>query len=103
MLMLLRDTLMDEGPLWLKLASPGVFASLYTLLLAAAAPDIGQPILLQADPVVQKFLPGMALGKSAGDSLSWLARFGGLILVLAGIPGLVGLVLGLLSGGSRKR
>jgi hypothetical protein len=103
MLMLLRDAFMDEGPLWLKLASPGVFVSLYALLLAAAAPDIGQPILLQADPVVQKFIPSMALGKSAVDSLSWLARFGGLLLVLAGIPGFLGFALGLLTGGSRKR
>jgi hypothetical protein len=103
MLMLLRDAFMDEGPLWLKLASPGVFVSLYALLLAAAVPDVGQPILLQADPVVQKFLPNMALGKTATDSVTWLARFGGLLLVLAGIPGFLGLVLGLLTGGSRKR
>jgi hypothetical protein len=102
MLMLLRDLFMDEGPLWLKLASPGVFVSLYVLLLAAAT-DIGQPILLQADPVLQKFFPGMPLGKAAVDSLTWLARFGGLLLVLAVIPGLVGLILGLFAGGSRKR
>jgi hypothetical protein len=73
------------------------------VLLLAAATDIGQPILLQADPVVQKFFPGMPLGKAAVDSLTWLARFGGLLLVLAVIPGLVGLILGLFAGGSRKR
>ena len=103
MLMLLRDAFVDEGPLWLKLASPGIFASLYALLLAAAVPDIGQPILLQADPVVQKFFPNMALGKAAVDSVTWLARFGGLLLVLSGIPGVIGLILGLLTGRSRKR
>ena len=103
MLMLLRDIFTDEGPLWLKLASPGVFVSLYALLLAAAAPDIGQPILLQADPVVQKFFPSMPLGKAAVDSVTWLARFGGLLLVLVGIPGLLGLVLGLITGTSRRR
>ena len=103
MLMLLRDMFVDEGPLWLKLATPGVFLSLYALLLAAAAPDIGQPILLQADPVVARFFPGMALGKGATDSLSWLARFGGLLLVLAGLPGFLGLVLGVFTGGSRRR
>jgi hypothetical protein len=103
MLMLLRDAFMDEGPLWLKLASPGIFASLYALLLAAAVPDIGQPILLQADPVVQKFFPSMALGKTAVDSVTWLARFGGLLLVLSGIPGVLGLILGVLTGSSRRR
>ena len=103
MLMLLRDIFVDEGPLWIKLASPGVFVSLYALLLAAATPDVGQPILLQADPVVQKFLPGMPLGKTAIDSLTWLARFGGLLLVLAGIPGIIGLILGLITRTSRKR
>lgn len=103
MLMLLRDMFGDPEPLWLKLAAPGVFASVYALLLAAAAPDVGQPILLAADPVVARILPGMALGPGSADSLSWLARFGALLLVLGGIPGGLGMVLGLLTGGSRKR
>jgi hypothetical protein len=102
MLMLLRDMFGDPEPLWLKLAAPGVFASVYALLLAAAAPDVGQPILLAADPIVGRILPGMALGPGSADSLSWLARFGGLLLVLGGIPGGLGMVLGLLTGGSRK-
>jgi hypothetical protein len=103
MLMLLRDMFGDPEPLWLKLAAPGVFASVYALLLAAAAPEVGQPILLAADPIVARILPGMALGPGSADSLSWLARFGGLLLVLGGIPGGLGMVLGLLTGGSRKR
>jgi hypothetical protein len=103
MLMLLRDVYVDETPLWLKLASPGVFVSLYVLLLAAAVPDVGQPLLLRADPVVQKVFPSMALGKTTIDSVTWLARFGGLLLVLAVLPGLIGLVLGLLTGTNRKR
>ena len=103
MLMLLRDVFVDETPLWLKLASPGVFVSLYVLLLAAAAPDVGQPLLLRADPVVQRVFPSMALGKTAIDSVTWLARFGGVLLVLAVLPGLVGLVFGLLTGTNRKR
>jgi hypothetical protein len=102
MLMLLRDMFGDPEPLWLKLAAPGVFASVYALLLAAAAPDVGQPILLAADPIVGWILPSMALGPRSADSLSWLARFGGLLLVLGGIPGGLGMVLGLLTGGSRK-
>ncbi len=103
MLMLLRDTFMDEGPLWLKLASPGIFLSVYALLLAAAVPDVGQPILLSVDPVVTRLVPGLALGQKPGDGLSWLARFGGLLLMLAGIPGAVGMFLGLLTGGSKRR
>jgi hypothetical protein len=103
MLMVLRDLFGDPEPLWLKLASPGVFASVYVLLLAAAVPSVGQPILLSADPVVARILPGMALSQSSGDSLSWLARFGGLLLVVAGIPGALGMVLGILTGDSRRR
>ena len=103
MLMLLRDMFGDPEPLWLKLAAPGVFASVYALLLGATVPDVGQPILIAADPIVARILPGMALSPGSADSLSWLARFGALLLVLGGIPGGLGMVLGLLTGGSRKR
>jgi hypothetical protein len=103
MLMLLRDMFMDEGPLWLKLAAPGVFASVYSLLLAAAVPDVGQSILQAADPVVTQLAPGVKLSQRAGDGLSWLARFGGLLLMVAGIPGVFGMVVGLVTGGSRRR
>jgi hypothetical protein len=102
MMLVTRDIIVDEGPLWLKFASPGVFVSVYVLLLAAAT-DIGQSMLLQADPVVAAILPGMVLGKNASQSLTSLARFGGLLLVLAGIPGLLGGVLGLLAGGRPRR
>ena len=104
MLMLLRDMFGDPGPLWLKLAAPGVFASVYALLLAAAAPEVGQPILiLRPTRSWPRFFPGMALGPRAADSLSWMARFGGLLLVLGGVPGALGMVVGLLTGGSRGR
>lgn len=103
MLMLLRDMFSDPEPLWLTLAAPGVFASVYALLLAAAVPDVGQAILLAADPVVARIFPGMALSRSSADSVSWLARFGGMLLVLAGIPAGIGMVLRLLTGGSRRR
>jgi hypothetical protein len=102
MILVTRDIIVDEGPLWLKFASPGIFVSVYVLLLAAAT-DIGQSMLLQADPVVAAILPGMVLGKNASQSLTSLARFGGLLLVLAGIPGLLGGVLGLLAGGRPRR
>ena len=103
MLMLLRDMFGDPGPLWLKLAAPGVFASVYALLLAAATPEVGQPILIWADPIVAQVFPGMALGPRAADSLTWMARFGGLLLILGGIPGALGMVVGLLTGGSKGR
>jgi hypothetical protein len=103
MLMLLRDMFADPEPLWLKLAAPGVFASVYALLLAAAVPEIGQPILLAADPVVARILPGVAVGPKAQDGVSWLARFGGLMVVIAGIPGVLGAVLGFFTGPPRRR
>jgi hypothetical protein len=103
MLMVLRDLFGDPDPLWLKLAAPGVFAAVYALLLTAAAPEIGRPILLAADPVVTSIFPGMRLSGSPEDGLSWLARFGGLLLVIAVIPGALGMALGLLTGGRRGR
>jgi hypothetical protein len=103
MLMVLRDMFSDPGPLWLKLTAPGVFAAVYALLLTALVPSVGQPILQAADPVVAWFLPNMKLTPSHGDSLSWLARFGGLLLVIAGIPAVAGTVLGVFTGDSRKR
>jgi hypothetical protein len=103
MLMLLRDMFGDPEPLWLKLASPGVFASVYTLFLAAAVPQMGQPLLLAADPLVSQFLPGMTLTRDPGDAMSWLARFGAFLTVLAAIPGVLGALVGLVTGGSRTR
>jgi len=101
MLVVTRDIIVDEGPLWIKFATPGVFASVYILFLAAAT-DIGQPLLQQADPIVARLLPSMALGKTA-TSITSLARFGGLLLILAGIPGVLGWLVGLLTGPPRKR
>jgi hypothetical protein len=103
MLMLLRDMFADEGPLWLKLAAPGVFASVYALLLAAAAPAVGQPFLQGADPIVTQLVPGIALSPRPTDSASWLARFAGLLLVLGGIPGVLGAILGPFARGARRR
>jgi hypothetical protein len=103
MLMVLRDLFGDPEPLWLKLAAPGVFAAVYVLLLAATVPSIGQPLLLAADPVVTGIFPGMTLSASPAARLSWLARFGGLLLVVGVLPGVLGLVLGLLTGESRRR
>ena len=101
--MLLRDMFADEGPLWLKLAAPGVFASVYALLLAAAAPAVGQPFLQGADPIVTQLVTGIALSSRPTDSGSGLARFAGLLLVLGGIPGVLGAILGPFARGARRR
>jgi hypothetical protein len=45
----------------------------------------------------------MALSRNPDDSLSWLARFGGLLLVIAVLPGVFGGVLGFLTGSNRSR
>ena len=103
MLMLLRDMFADEGPLWLKLAAPGVFASVYVLLLAAAVPTVGQPFLQGADPIVTTLIPGIALSARSTDSSSWLARFAGLLVVLGGIPGVLGAILGPFTRGTPRR
>jgi hypothetical protein len=103
MLMLLHDMIGDPEPLWLKLAAPGGFAAVYALFLAAAAPQVGQPLLLAADPLVTQFMPTASLARDPGDALSWLARFGALLVVLAGIPGVIGLLAGLFAGSPRSR
>jgi hypothetical protein len=103
MLMLLRDMIGDPEPLWLKLAAPGVFAAVYALFLAAAAPRVGQPLLLAADPLVTQFLPATSLTRDPGDAPSWLARFAALLTVIAGVPGVLGFLAGFLAGGSRRR
>ena len=100
MLMLLRDMFSDPDPLWMTLAAPGVFVSVYALLLAAAVPDVGEAILQMADPIVSSIFPSMKLGR---DSASWLARSGGMLLVLAGFPAALGMVFGFLTRGSRRR
>jgi hypothetical protein len=104
MLMLLRDMTGDpDEPLWLKLSAPGVFAAVYALFLAAAAPRVGQPLLLAFDPLVTQFLPAASLSRNPGDAPSWLARFAAALVVVAGVPGVLGFVAGLLAGGPRRR
>lgn len=102
MLMLLRDLIGDPEPLWLKLAAPGVFAAVYVLFLAAATPWVGQPLLVALDPLVTQVLPATSLSRDPGDGPSWLARFAALLVVVAGVPGVLGFVAGFLAGGTRR-
>jgi hypothetical protein len=53
--------------------------------------------------MMARILPDIALRRGAEGSLSWLARFGGMLLVIAGIPAVLGMMLGLLTGPPRKR
>src|SRR5262249_15896296 len=104
MLTVLRDVFVDPAePLWLKLAAPGMFLSIYALLLAWMAAEVGEPILLAVDPVVARLFPSLALGAKATGGLTWLARFGGLLLMIAGIPSALGCMLGFLTGTGRAR
>jgi hypothetical protein len=92
----------DAESLWVKLALPGAFAAIYALFLAAALPNVGQPLLLASDPMAA-LVPGVRLTRDPGDGWSWLLRFGASFLVLAGIPGALGLLVSLLAGGGSRR
>jgi hypothetical protein len=103
LLTVLRDVLADPEPLWIKLALPGALVALYALFLAAALPGLGQPLLLAADPMATRIFPGVRLTRDPSDGWSWLLRFGASLVLLAGLPGAVGLLAGLLAGGSGQR
>lgn len=104
MLTYLRDVMTDPLPLWMRAAAPGAFASVYALFLAAALPVVGQPLLLVAEPAAAYLVPATALARGPDATWSWLVRFGAAFCVLAGIPGLLGAVAGLLAGtGSAAR
>jgi hypothetical protein len=98
MLAYLRDLLRDPLPLGLKAALPGVFVSAFVLFLACALPDLGAPLLLEADPLAARLVPDLVLGTSYEASGSWLVRFGVYLVLLAGIPGLGGALASLVGG-----
>jgi hypothetical protein len=103
MLAYLRDILRDPAPLWVKAAAPGALASVYGLFLAAAFPEVGGPILAAADPLVAGLAPGAAVAWGADTAGRSLLRFGATFLALAGVPGLLGALAGLLGGPERPR
>ncbi|HSE94953.1 MAG TPA: hypothetical protein VLD61_03630 [Methylomirabilota bacterium] len=98
MLAYLRDLLRDPLPLGLKAAIPGTFVSVYLLFLACALPDLGGPLLLEADPIAARLVPDLVLGASPDATGSWLVRFGVCLVVLAGIPGLAGALASYVGG-----
>jgi hypothetical protein len=99
MLVYVVDVLRDPAALWVKAAVPGVLLSVFFLVLGAALPDVGTPVLRQIDGT----LPIAGLGNTLDATGSWLIRFFGWALVLGGIPGVVGGLVGMMGGGGGRR
>jgi hypothetical protein len=99
MLVYLKDVMGDPVALWVKLATPGALVATYALFLAAAMPDFGLAPLL----AVESMVPMTGLGTGVEATGSWFLRFVTLLALLAGIPGVIGGVLGLLMGGTTPR
>ena len=103
MLTYLRDAFGEPIPLWMKAAAPGAFVAIYALFLACTLPEVGRPLLLAAGPAAASVLPRGTLSDAPDAAWSWLARFGVGFALLAGVPGLLGLVASLLAGGGSGR
>jgi hypothetical protein len=100
MLVYLKDVMTDPVALWVKFATPGAMVAVYALFLAAARPDLGRAGLLAVEgivPTVSRFGTGV---EATGG---WVVRFLAWLAVLAGIPAVVGRVIGLFIGDGRPR
>jgi hypothetical protein len=97
MLTYLREVLGDAIPFWMKAAAPGAFAAIYCLFLGAALPDVGLSLLQTADPAAA-LVPAPALRSGLDASWSWVVRFGVLFTFLAGVPGVLGAMAGIIGG-----
>ncbi|HEV8674138.1 MAG TPA: hypothetical protein VGX21_08830 [Methylomirabilota bacterium] len=101
MLTFLRDILGDPVALWVKWAAPGAFLAIYALFLVAVLPEVGRPLFLSLESVVGPIAP-LASGPGArvpAESVgSWLMRFGVAFAVLAGVPGIIGAIVGMVTG-----
>jgi hypothetical protein len=97
MLTFLRDIFGDPGALWVKCAMPGVFLVIYAFFLMAAVPDVGVPFFRGLESVVN---PGGAppMPGAPGSSTDWLLRLGLTIAAWAGVPGIIGFIVGMLGG-----
>jgi hypothetical protein len=95
----------DPVALWLKFAIPGAFLAIYAFFLLAALPEAGRPLFFGMESVVNPGA-GEPLPGAAGSSTSWLLRLGLTIAVWAGVPGVIGAIVGMMTGskaGVRRR
>lgn len=96
MLVYLADVLGDPVALWVKTAAPGALLAVYALFLLTALPDVGARPLLAMESLV----PVLAsLPRSPDATGSWLLRFAALFALIAGAPGVLGGLVGLMVGG----
>jgi hypothetical protein len=105
MLVFLRDIFGDPVRPWLKWALPGAFVAIYVFFLAVALPEVGQPIFQNLEGALGRTADLPRAG-SPGANQAWLVRFGVLFVVLAGALGVVGFVVGTMTGsksGARRR
>jgi hypothetical protein len=100
MLVFLRDIFGDPVSLWVKWAAPGAFVAIYALFLLVALPNIGQPLFLGITSVVAPLASPPAVGPGRiGSNWDWLLRFAVAFAVLAGVPGIIATIVGMLGGG----
>ena len=72
-------------------------------LYGRGALDMKSIGMVQTMAVVALKRAGVSLTRDPGDAPSWLLRFGGLLAIIAAIPGALRLVAGLFAGGPRSR
>jgi hypothetical protein len=97
MLTFLRDIFGDPGALWSKCAMPGAFLVIYAFFLMVALPDAGVPFFRGLESVVNPGGSPPRLG-APGSTSDWLIRLGLTIAVWAGIPAVIGFIIGMASG-----
>jgi hypothetical protein len=100
MLVYIKDVLGDPVAVWVKFAAPGAMAAVYMLFLAAAQPDLGRGMLRSVETMVPA-AAGFGTGVEATGG--WVVRFLAWLALLAGIPAVIGAVIGLFTGGGRPR
>jgi hypothetical protein len=97
MITFLRDIFGDPGALWVKCAMPGAFLVIFAFFLLAALPDTGRPLFLGLESVVNPRgtapMPG-----APGSTTSWLLRVALTMAAWAGVPGVIGFVVAMVSG-----
>jgi hypothetical protein len=105
MLTFVRDIMGDPVAMWVKFAIPGAFLAIYAFFLLAALPEAGRPLFAAISSVVN---PGGSepVPGAAGSSTTWLIRLGLTVAVWAGVPGVIGAIVGMMTGskaGVRRR